>query len=418
MKPRTLTFILFLLLFRISTTYCIADDFDWPRWRGPNGDGISKETDWNPEALAQNSKILWKADIGLGHSNVVIKNNLLYTMGQIGGENIVFCLNAETGEEIWRYQFEDAHDPMSTPTIDGKYVYALSTNGILLCLKAKNGKIRWEKDIVSKWSVIRPFYGFAGSPMIAGDIIILTANTSGLALNKKSGEKIWVSDRPPEDLRLYASTGPHYTTPVLFDYEEKQYAVISSYIGMHAVDVETGKVYWLYEWEPIRELQIIDPLIFDKYVFITQWIKMGRTVLLEIEGGEPKVLWESLNMESEISSPVVIDGYIYGVDGGPSTKRGSLQCLDANTGELMWNEKLNGKPISLMAADGKLIILDEKGTLYISEVSPASYKEISKGDIFGGEEKFRKFYTPPVLCNGKIYCRNYAGDLVCIDVSK
>ena len=204
----------------------------------------------------------------------------------------------------------------------------------------------------------------------------------------------------------------------MYDYEEKRYAVISSYIGLHAVDVETGKVFWLYEWEPLREVQTTDPLIFDKYVFITQYNEKYGSVLLEIGGGEPKVLWESLDMESNISSPVMIDGYIYGVDGGPWSQRGSLQCLDTKTGELMWEDKLNGEPISLMAADGKLIILDEKGTLYIAEATLSSYQEISSGDVFGGEEKFRQFYTPPVLYKGKIYCRNFEGDLVCIDVSK
>ena len=115
----------------------------------------------------------------------------------------------------------------------------------------------------------------------------------------------------------------------------------------------------------------------------------------------------------------MIDGYIYGVDGGLYPRhRASLQCLDVKTGELMWEEKLNGKPISLMAANGKLIVLDEEGMLFIAEATPASYKEISSGDVFGGENKFRQFWTPPVLNNGKIYCRNFYGDLVSIDVSK
>jgi hypothetical protein len=84
----------------------------------------------------------------------------------------------------------------------------------------------------------------------------------------------------------------------------------------------------------------------------------------------------------------------------------------------MWVQELNGVPISLMAADGKLIILEADGTLRIAEATPTGYKEISSGDVLEGERKLRQFWTPPVLCNGKIYCRNFAGDLVCIDVSK
>jgi outer membrane protein assembly factor BamB len=165
-------------------------------------------------------------------------------------------------------------------------------------------------------------------------------------------------------------------------------------------------------------VQTTDPLIFDRYVFITQYDEKYGSVLLEIEGGEPKVVWESLNMYSNVSSPVMIDGYVYGVDGGPYPHRSSLQCLDAKTGELMWEEKLNGKPISLMAADGKLIILDEKGMLFIAEATPSSYKEISRGDVLGSEGKYEKFWTPPVLYREKIYCRDWSGSLICIDVSK
>jgi len=422
MKPRWIIFIIVICLLVVSAVIAKAEDHDWPRWRGPNGDGISMETDWDPIALAGGPNIIWNVDVGKGLSNVAIKDNYLFTMGNQDRENVIFCLNADTGEEVWRYSYESrsgTFGPQSTLIVEDKYVYALSIEGVLMCLKVKNGRRRWVKDLVNEYDVVEPFYAFSGSPVIEGDLLIITANTSGIALNKKTGERVWGSDIPPDNIiGLIYGTGPHYATPVLYDYEEKRYAVISSYIGLHAVEVETGKVFWLYEWEPLREVQTTDPLIFDKYVFITQYNEKYGSVLLEIEGGEPKVLWESLNMNSNVSSPVMIDGYIYGVDGGPYPQRGSLQCLDAKTGELMWEEELNGEPISLMAADKKLIILDEKGTLYIADATPSSYREISSCDVLDGEQKFRQFWTPPVLSNGKIYCRNHYSDLVCINVSK
>jgi hypothetical protein len=139
------------LVIRISNAFGYDSSFDWPRWRGPNGDGISMETDWNPEALAEGPKILWKMDVGVGYSNVAIEDNRLYTigMGQNRKENVVSCLNTDNGEVIWQYSFESFYIPQSTPTIDGKYVYALSYGGLLLCLNAKNGKLQWEKDLVN-----------------------------------------------------------------------------------------------------------------------------------------------------------------------------------------------------------------------------------------------------------------------------
>ena len=152
--------------------------------------------------------------------------------------------------------------------------------------------------------------------------------------------------------------------------------------------------------------------------FIEQFKKIHGSVLLDIRGREPKVLWQNQSLSSDVSSPVLINGYIFGCAGGPYYNHGLLRCLDVETGEVMWEEDLETETITLMAADGKLIILEDNGTLRIAEATPSSYREISSGDVLDGEQKIRKFWTPPVLCNGKIYCRNYNGDLVCIDVSK
>jgi outer membrane protein assembly factor BamB len=401
----------------------IADEFDWPRWRGPNGDGISMESGWNPEALEGGPKIVWKTNVGSGYSNVAIKGKYLYTMGNEDEEDIIYCLHSETGKEVWRYSYPHQYSggyggaTQSTPIVEGMYVYTLNIEGILLCLEAKNGKLQWKKDLVSEYDVVKPYFDFGGSPVIEGDLIILTANTSGIALNKKTGEMVWDSDKPPENLALYSSTGPHYATPVMYDYEGKQYAVITSYVGVHSVEVETGKVLWVYKWEPFNRIHVSDPLIFNNKVFIAQYYR-GGSVLLDIKGGAPEVLWENKNMSSDISSPVLINGYIYGCEGGPYQNKGLLRCLDVKTGEVMWEEDLESISITLMAADGKLIILEEDGTLRIAEAKPSSYREISSGVMPKGEYNYPKYFTPPVLCNGKIYCRNFYGDLVCIDVSK
>ena len=102
MKVRVFIVLIFTLIFATCAVRVIADDFDWPRWRGPNGDGISMETDWKPEALAGGPKILWKVDVGMGYSNVVIRDNRLYTMGvgEDRKENVLFCMNATNGKVI------------------------------------------------------------------------------------------------------------------------------------------------------------------------------------------------------------------------------------------------------------------------------------------------------------------------------
>jgi outer membrane protein assembly factor BamB len=182
---------------------------------------------------------------------------------------------------------------------------------------------------------------------------------------------------------------------------------------------ETGKISWLYDWDTFSAQIITDPLVFDNKVFIIQY--ENRTIgsaLLDIGESEPKVLWTNKDMWSEISSPVMVSDYIYSPHRGPEEYGGSLQCLDVKMGKIMWEENLERKPISLTAANGHLIILDEKGNLYIAQADPESYKEISRSNIFDGKPMLAYFRVPPVLYRGKIYCRNYAGDLICIDVRK
>jgi len=342
-------------------------------------------------------------------------------------------LNAATGKKIWQYNVNIFNktsfpkDPQSTPTIDNGYVYALCHNGILFCLNIKNGKLRWKKDLVRDYGVVTPLYGFGGSPVVEGNLLILNVNTSGMALNKETGELVWGSDPPPKGKTFIDSTGTEYPTPVVYSKNGKRCALFVSWEGVSAVEVETGKQVWLYGWNYYETPQIPDPVVLNNKVYLpfeyTEWSKKV-SVLLDISGEKPKVLWKSPDLHSDIACPVVLDGYVYGCHGGQlsDSSYALLRCLELESGRLMWEAHPGGgtgkEPVSLMAADGKLIILNDDGTLIIAEATPAGFIKISSCDVLGGEKSARKFWIPPVLCNRRIYCRNYFGDLVCIDVSK
>jgi outer membrane protein assembly factor BamB len=403
-----------------------ADEFVWPRWRGPSGDGISKETEWNPKALDGDPKILWNANVGIGYSNVVIKDNRLYTMGS-GKDYALICIDAITGKQTWKCILKDYYcDAQSTPTIDGEFVYALSGEGMLACVQLKNGKLFWKKDLVADYGAVRPFYGFAGSPVVVGDLLILTANTSGMALNRETGQLVWNSDKPPENIEGWDTKGTEYSTPVIYSYKGKQYSLLYSWKGMSSVDVETGKQLWLYKWGFYYRCPLVpDPVVMDNMIYLASDIenevsKKRLSTLLEINGETPIIRWKSSALYSDITSPVIVDGYVYGCYGGPFSisPYASQRCLELKTGKLMWEEgMLKGRnSFSLTSANRMLIILNSQGSLFIVEASPSGYKEISRCDVRKGEKTIGVFFTPPVLCNGKIYCRSTAGDLICIDV--
>jgi outer membrane protein assembly factor BamB len=370
------------------------------------------ETDWNPEALDSGPRVLWRKDIGTGYSNVAITDGFLYTMGRVKKENIIYCLKADTGEEIWQYAFDEILFPNSTPVIDGKSVYALSYNGLLLCLNVKNGKLQWKKDLVKEYNTEKIRYGYAGSPVIVDDLVILNVNTAGIALSKKTGELIWDSNIHTDEI----PPNGYHATPVLCENKGKQCALLFSGTGLYSVEVETGKQLWHFEW--ITEgSQAADPILFEKKVFISvgAGYPSDRGILLEIARNKPKEVWKTENMENEFSSCVYVDGYLYGSD-GKCGKVVPLRCIDVQTGDVMWEQEM--KMASLIAADGKLIILEQNGTLHVIEATPSAYKEISSCDVYAGEPRGRKFWSPPVLCNGKVYCRNYSKDLICIDVGE
>lgn len=406
----------------------VGQGFDWPRWRGPDGNGISREAGWNPKALSGGPKMLWERYIGIGHSNISIKDNRLYAVGQYLDKNLVWCLNSSTGKIFWKYSFIETEPPQSTPSADGNSVYVLSKRGLLICLSAEDGKLQWKRDLVAEYGATKPHYGFAGSPVIEEDLLILTANTAGMALDRRTGRLIWTSDKPPDTFPSTSgsTTGTDYATPVVYGEQGKRYAVLSSWRGLSSVETGTGKQRWLYEWELYDDGLDADPVISGNLLLVAHARTpdfTGTSLLLDISDGKPSIKWKSADLFAYPSTPVILDGYIYALHGGPDPAPSAvLRCLELETGRVMWEKQLTVSAgphmLSLIAADGKLIILNDRGNLFIAEASPVDYKELSRCDIFGGKKKPREFWTAPVLCNGKIYCRNYAGDLVCIDVHK
>jgi outer membrane protein assembly factor BamB len=397
-----LMIILVLSVFFITEVKSYAD---WPRWRGPDGNGISAEKDWNPEALSKNYRLVWKANVGIGFSSFSIKGEALYTMGNKNEQDTVYCINARTGKIIWHYSYPCSlgqhPGPRATPTIDGNWVYTLSRQGDLFCFSAADGKVRWQKNITGTFDVRPPQWGFAGSPVVEGELLLLNAGRSGIALDKKTGKKIWAGK----------SGIGGYATPVIYDYKGKRYAAIFGQKELIAVEVKTGKEAWSYPWRTRYDVNASDPLIMGNQIFISSNYGAG-CALLELNGNKPRVLWKNGNMSSHFSSFIYIDGYIYGNDGFAGSRGGTFRCLDSKNGEVVWSESLGFG--SLIAADGKLILLNERGDLFIAKATPSSYEEISSASGVLA----RTCWTPPVLCNGLLYCRNNRGDLVCIDISK
>lgn len=378
---------------------------DWPGWRGPNGNGISTETDWNPAALTDRPNIIWRASVGYGFSSIAVQDKYLYTMGNSGNEDTVYCLDANNGKVIWTFSYNcrlgEHPGPRATPTVDDGRVYTLSQEGHLFCLNAKNGKVVWKAHLAKDFGARTPKWGLAGSPVIDGDLLLLNAGVAGITLDKKSGKKVWASE---------PGIGG-YAAPVLFDLNGNRYAALFGERALYGVELETGKRSWSYSWKTGHDVNAADPLIAGNRIFISSNYGSG-CAMLQINDNKPHVLWKNGKFNSHFSSFIYIDGYIYGNDGTAWSDRGFFRCLDADSGREMWSAALGFG--SLIVVNNKLVMLNSTGDLIIAEATPEAYMEIARAeDVIP-----RKCWTPPAFSNGRLYLRNDRGEIVCIDLRK
>jgi outer membrane protein assembly factor BamB len=373
---------------------------DWPVWRGPNDNGISNETGWS----LKGAKKTWTKELGVGYSSVTVKGDRLYTMGHKDGNDVVYCLDASTGEEIWTQSYPCApgkyKGPRATPVIDGDFVYAVSRDAEVRCFDAASGKEVWKTDVLGETGNANIKWGISTSPVIEGDLLLLNIGESGVALKKKDGAIDWKS-----------RGASSYASPVVFDYKNKRTAAIFAGDGLRLVVAATGKELGFLPWEPKYKVNGADPLILDNdRMFIASGYGYG-CALLDYSSGKIEKVWENDRIKPHFGTPVAMDGYIYGEDGQTKGK-GFLRCISVEDGSEQWNSPIGFG--SLMAADGRLIVLTEGGELQEIEASPKALKQIATFNTGLG----KLCWTAPVLANGIIYCRNDKGTLVAIDVSK
>ncbi len=371
---------------------------DWPRWRGPNGDGISTEKDWDALAVNDGNKPLWTAQVGTGFSAIVVAQGKAVTMGNVKDTDIITCFDAQTGKKLWKYEYAEPltaknyeGGPNATPTIVEGKVYTLSKFGKAFCLSLADGKVIWQKELKFK----TPEWGFAGSGVIVNDKLIYNVSDKGIALDKTTGDQIWAGENKASG----------YSTAVIASKDNQNIAYIFDGENLRCLNADTGAALWSYPWKTQYGVNAADPVVVGQEIFISSGYNHGCS-LIRIEQGQPVKVWENKNMRSKLSGPVVINGYIYGIDDT------QLVCLDWKTGEKKWAEKSVGMG-SLMAADGKLIVLSDAGKLMIVKAMPEKFELISSAQILEG-----RCWTMPTLANGKIYARNAKGMLVCIDVSQ
>jgi len=373
---------------------------DWPQWRGPNRNGISSES-VSAVWPADGPKLLWRTGVGTGFSSVAISHGRAYTMGNTNNADTIWCFDALTGTHLWQHSYAAPLGPQwyeggpgSTPTVDSNRVFTISKWGDVFCLDAARGTVLWQRDL--RQDGVKPNrWGFAGSPLLWGRLVILNAGAAGIALDRSTGRIVWSNGASPAG----------YASPVRFTAGGRESVLIFAAKCLVALDPATGRELWRQPWETDWDTNNTDPLVHRDNIFLTSFSR--GCGLFSVANGAPIMTYTNNALSNNLSPGVLVGDYLYAFN-GEAKKDTDFRCLQLLTGQLRWacHDPAFG---SLILAGDTLIVLSEKGELLLGPASPEEFKALARAKVLSGV-----CWTPPALADGRLYVRNARGDLRCL----
>ena len=372
---------------------------EWPQWRGPNRDGVSKETGLLKQWAAGGPPLAWKATgAGRGYSSFAVSNNRLYTMGLRGDREFVIAFDVATGKEVWAtangkaFRNDRGDGPRGTPTVDGDKLYALGGNGDLSCLEARTGRTVWTMNVLEKFGGSNIVWGISESPLVVGDKLLVNAggpNASIVALSKRDGSLLWKSQ---SDRAGYSSAIPLMAGGI------NQVVFFTSTRAL-GLDLRDGRLLWEYPRAANNVANAATPIVRANRVFISSDYGTGGG-LVEIKAGEKGVTAQEVyftrEMRNHHSSSILVGEHLYGFSSG------ILTAMRFDTGQIAWRDRSVGKG-SLVYADGHLYCLSENGVVGLVEATPETYRE--KGRFRIPQESLPT-WAHPVIAGGRLYLRD------------
>lgn len=364
---------------------------DWPQYRGPERDGVSRESGLLAEWPEEGPKVLWKRDIGTGFSGLAVADGKIYTMMAEGEKEYAVAFDAASGEELWRaevgarFPSDFGDGPRSTPAVAGKHIVVLGSYGDLVGLAAKDGAKRWSLSLPKDFGGAVPSHGYSTAPMIEGDLLVIEVgggrDKAYAALDPKTGKTRWTTQ----------DGSATYTSPIAVTLGGKRQLI--SLGGNKIVSLDTsGELIWSHDWDSGIAMPIF---IAPDKLFVSTFRASMMAQLQQGDGGmKIEEMWENAEMNNHFNSSVVHDGYIYGFDNN------ILKCVSVADGERMWAKRGFGEG-SLILADGHLIILTERGQLVQAKATHEGFEEEGRFQAIDG-----KSWTAPALAGGKLYIRN------------
>jgi outer membrane protein assembly factor BamB len=384
-----------------------ASPDDWLAFRGPQRDSVVHRvkiaTDWNSSPPS----LVWQTRVGPAWSSMAIVGDRLFTQEQRGEAEVVACFDTADGRELWVHEdagrFEEnlsGVGPRSTPTFADGRVYSLGAAGVLNCLNATTGEQVWSRNICTDSGAKPPMWGFSGSPLVTGGLVIVFAGGDDdrglLAYQADSGEPVW-----------NVAAGHHsYSSPQISLLGGTEQLLFLGDDALTSLEPSTGKILWSYHRDDKFGQPSLQPHVAgDSEVLISFTPDTGTTKLrvwhdAEAWHAEPK--WTSKNLKPFFNDFVLHGDSLYGFDGN------IFCCIDSQTGQRRWKSGRYGNGQVLLLADqALLLVLSESGEAVLVEANPQKQFELGRFQAIHG-----KTWNHPVLVKHRLYVRN-AEEMAC-----
>jgi outer membrane protein assembly factor BamB len=400
---------------------------NWPQFRGPNRDNVSTDAGLLKEWDADGPSLAWKASgLGIGFSSLAVTKDRIYTMGDQGTSQYVIALSSTDGKPLWKTKvgpnWDDRYPgPRSTPTIDGALLYAIGTEGDVVCLETATGKERWRKSLVTDFGgQIMSDWKFSESALVDGDRVVVTPggrNSAIVALDKRTGAVVWKAPMPA--LGPNGRDGAGYASIVISNGGGvKQYVTLlgRGLIGVRAAD---GVVLWSYNRVANNVANIPTPIVKGDFVFASSGYQAGAVLLKLAAAGSGKVtatevyFLEGRTFQNHHGGFILVGDAIYA---GNGHRNGLPICLDFATGQVRWGGNIRNEGIgsaALTYADGRVYYRYENGVMILVEATPEAYRQKGVFKLPSSELS----WAYPVVTGGKLYIRD-KDELLVYDLRK
>lgn len=381
----------------ISATYVPAQD--WPQWRGANRDGkavgFTAPEDW-PSELTQH----WKVTVGVADATPALVGDKLYVFARQGGEQVTLCLDAATGEELWRDAYaaptvtggaRSHAGPRSSPSVSDGKVVTLGVGGILSCLDAATGEVLWRED---EFSDVVPQFFTGASPIIVDGLCIAplggSDNAAVIAFDLATGDQKW----------RWVGDGPAYASPVLMTVESTKQIVVPTEKDVVGIALVGGELLWRLPFPTERRSNnSATPIVEGQTVIFTGQGQGAKAFRIEKQDDEftTRELWSNEDLGTGFNTPVLREGLIFGLNG-----RGNLFCMIAQTGQVVWTDTVgHGRFGAILDAGSVLLALPTNSGLIAYRPSDTGYEEIAQYSVSD-----TPIYAHPVIAGKRIFIKD------------